>query len=66
MTKFAMLEGEWQSSISMNWWWLRSPGNRQSSAVTVDDNGSLDTLGDDVGFSSNGVRPALWVEINNK
>ena len=50
-----------------NWWWLRSPGHYSHGAASVDDVGSVGTLGISVKYA-NGLRPALRVsssEISN-
>lgn len=43
------------------WWWLRSPGDSQSSAIRVHYFGYLDENGPNV-RGDYGVRPALWVK----
>ncbi len=45
------------------WWWLRSPGKDQKYAANVDYGGDIDFYGSDA-QAVNGVRPALWVDIN--
>ncbi len=40
------------------WWWLRSPGDYQKCAASVDNDGSLGDDGNGV-RNGNGVRPAL-------
>ncbi|MDR0848876.1 MAG: DUF6273 domain-containing protein [Propionibacteriaceae bacterium] len=55
---------------SAGWWWLRSPGYRQSRAALVHGDGGVDDSGyavyDDGGLG-NGVggcvRPALWLDL---
>ncbi len=44
-------------------WWLRSPAGRQSSALDVIANGSLD--GAPVNFEKVSVRPALWMNLES-
>ena len=44
-----------------SWWRLRSPGDSQDLASSVDNYGYVDTYGVDVLNFSNGVRPALWI-----
>ena len=45
------------------WWWLRSIGYSDECAVCVNYNGWIDHNGDVVCVSGNGVRPALWINI---
>ena len=45
-----------------SWWWLRSPGDDQNRAATVNDVGDVNDF--PVDFAS-GVRPACWVDISN-
>ena len=45
------------------WWWLRSPGYSQDSAVLVDLDGSLS--GRYVYLDGGCVRPALWVNLES-
>ncbi len=47
-------------------WWLRTPGNYNHSAITVDINGYADEFGLDV-FSCNcSVRPAIWIYLGSQ
>ncbi|MDR1135438.1 MAG: DUF6273 domain-containing protein [Clostridiales Family XIII bacterium] len=46
------------------WWWLRSPGDGNSGAAGVDDDGSLGMLGATVTDEEGGVRPALWLNLS--
>ena len=46
-------------------WWLRSPGINSSSAVHVDDSGDVFSCGLPVIDSRIGVRPALWINLDN-
>ena len=45
------------------WWWLRSPGYDPNNAAHVYINGKVITLGIDVYHGTDGVRPALWINI---
>ena len=45
------------------WWWLRSPGNRQECAVTVDYIGSF--YNRDHYWDMGCVRPALWISTES-
>ena len=47
------------------WWWLRSPGNPNTSAVRVGDGGSVTVTGGSVRTLSGGVRPAFWLNLKS-
>ena len=44
-------------------WWLRSPGNAQNCAAGVYDDGSLNAIYVNYGYSC--VRPALWMNLDS-
>ncbi|MDR0848866.1 MAG: DUF6273 domain-containing protein [Propionibacteriaceae bacterium] len=44
-------------------WWLRSPGSYQIRAAFVIASGYVDNLGAYVGDEGGGVRPALWLDL---
>ena len=44
------------------WWWLRSPGANPDDAVMIDRDGSIVFAGDHV-RATQGMRPALWIEL---
>ena len=46
---------------SASWWWLRSPGFIPNNAANVSAHGRLYLNGYRVGWSGDGVRPALWL-----
>ena len=48
---------------SASWWWLRSPGYDTRTASSVYDDGNLYMDGNNVYSLSNGVRPALWLNL---
>ena len=61
-TDYAMWNGADANSKHHCRWWLRSPGNNQSSVMYVDYDGFLSHNGvDDDGI---GVRPALWIYVD--
>ena len=68
-TAYAIKQGAHTSSnktedgVAAGWWWLRSPGDYQRSAVNVDADGSLNYYGVDVDSLS--VRPALWINLES-
>ena len=55
-------DSQYSWAVGNSWWWLRSPGNNQSTAAGVSHDGYLNTVGHYVDDSGLGVRPALWVE----
>ncbi len=44
-------------------WWLRNPGYNNGRAMDVDKDGSIDSYGNFVVYSYNGVRPAMWIKV---
>lgn len=46
----------------VDWWWLRSPGDRSDHAAYVCCGGSVDNYGGYVSVNSNGVRPVLTIK----
>ncbi len=71
-TEFAVSQGtELSYTYKVNgkatcWWWLRSPGNISRSAAGVSSGGAVDYIGNNVNIDHVAVRPALWVNLNNK
>ena len=47
------------------WWWLRSPGDYQGCAASVNYFGSVYFYGDLVYYDSGCVRPALWINLDS-
>ena len=52
------------SGAATCWWWLRSPGDDQSSAAYVYFGGDVFELGNYVFSGLNAVRPAMWISID--
>ncbi|MDR1465007.1 MAG: DUF6273 domain-containing protein [Oscillospiraceae bacterium] len=50
---------------NFHWWWLRSPGDDPDRAAFVDSGGAVLLYGNDVLYSSGGVRPALWLNLES-
>jgi serine/threonine protein kinase len=46
------------------WWWLRSPGISDTNAAYVLSNGVLDVGGSNIDDAEGGVRPALWIKVD--
>lgn len=71
-TAYAKAQGAYTSDIYKTasgaatcWWWLRSPGDNQSSAATVNHDGSVYYLGYFVSYAHDAVRPALWINLDS-
>ena len=71
-TAYAEVRGAWTSEINTVggeaacWWWLRSPGSDSISAADVFLDGDVDEDGIYVGNSDSGVRPALWIDLDDR
>ena len=69
-TEYAISNGAWTSDSDTKggkatcWWWLRSPGFDQISAVCVNLDGSVFRFGYRVRSDVSAVRPALWISID--
>lgn len=65
-TDYAIAKGAYTDDSSIEWWWLRSPGNTFNSqnAVVVRTYGGIDKGGFYVNDSKGFVRPALWLDMN--
>lgn len=71
-TAYAKAQGAYTSDIYKTasgaatcWWWLRSPGDRQTYAAYVHNDGSVDYPGDAVSLVIDAVRPALWINLDS-
>lgn len=64
-TDYAVANGAGKLWGGYSFWWLRSPGDRQSNAATVDYNGVIGERGCYVKYSCPAVRPALWIDLNS-
>ena len=62
-TKYVLQQGAFVTVDGYCWWWLRSPGDDQSSAAYINGSGWVDTIGDDVNCDDECVRPALWINL---
>ena len=69
--KYGLLDDEMKAcensdfSKKVSWWWLRSPGDYGFSAAGVDDDGGVYRIGYNVDYSSDGVRPALHLNLQS-
>ena len=61
----AYTSGETKGGAATCWWWLRSPGYNQSLAAAVAGGGSVRYDGHHVDRSYDGVRPALWINLDS-
>ena len=57
--------GKSDFSKTVSWWWLRSPGRNSFSAAEVDCCGWILRGGVDVCYDSDGVRPALHLNLSS-
>ena len=64
-TAFATGRGAWTSDAGNGAWWLRSPGDTDDSAAVVDYDGYLGYTGIVVVGDSDGVRPALYLNLSS-
>lgn len=53
-----------QSIDPANWWWLRSRGGSENTAMIVTDTGLFSSSGDEVNFTGDGIRPAITVDLD--
>jgi len=51
------------TSGTVSWWWLRSPGLLSNGAAGVNDGGGVYVFGVGVSLDDGGVRPALWMNL---
>lgn len=65
-TAYAMDSELWTSSENYAVWWLRSPGYTSYAAADVNGNGAVTEYGNVVCSTTLGVRPALWVKIEEE
>lgn len=45
------------------WWWLRTPGEQQNFAASINSDGSFDIAGSIDSGDRGSVRPAMWITI---
>ncbi len=71
-TLYAKAQGAWTKDEYKTpegkptcWWWLRTPGEDQQNAANIYRDGPVDYKGDYVNFEEDGVRPAMWIKVNN-
>jgi hypothetical protein len=66
-TAYAMSNGAAVSEADgTTWWWLRSTGRDNQSAVYVHYNGSVRVGGGEVDNYSRGVRPCMWITVEDE
>ncbi len=54
-----------KKGYDVRWWWLRSPGERGSSAAFVDGYGDITQSGSSVRDNRVAVRPAFWLNLSS-
>lgn len=57
--------GEWGDGKITCYWWLRSPGMSENFASRFDDIACVDSCNSRVNLKETGVRPAIWVNIDD-
>lgn len=53
-------------AINAGWWWLRTTGADLDEAMDVKTDGTVRTTGHLVGEEHDGVRPAMWIQIEGE
>ena len=53
-----------ENDDTYNWWWLRTPGKMIGDIASVASSGTIDEWGDNCYSDCNGVRPAMWVDVD--
>ena len=64
-TEYAEKSGVYVNEEKAAWWWLRSPGTYSDDAAVVGNDGWVDGNGDSVHINSDGVRPALYLNLQS-
>lgn len=62
-TEWAENKEIWINDAGGCWWWLRSPGKPEYSAVSVYGDGDINLWGDGVSIDRICVRPALYMKL---
>lgn len=64
-TNYARAKGAFCDSETYDaYWWLRTPGYTNESAMYVTKTGSLDELGCAIDLTDRSLRPAIWVDLD--
>ncbi len=64
-TKYAAAKGTYNNGDAGCWWWLRAPYKSYESFLCVSYYGDVGDTHSGVNDNKCGVRPAMWVSINN-
>ena len=62
-TKYAKAKGAYVDGNGKSWWWLRTPGSKNSSAAIVLSVGYVSNVGHVVLDPSDLVRPVFWLNL---
>jgi hypothetical protein len=62
LLRYASGREAWNSGVG--WWWLRSPGGSRMRAAYVGEDGNIDANGLALYFGFCGVRPAVWLSLD--
>ena len=63
-TDYAIGQGAWTNEDNECWWWLRTIGYPQNCAADIYSKGGYNCAGSNVEEKFDGVRPALWIELD--
>lgn len=64
-TSQALLDGvNMSTSYGTTWWWIRTPGNVEDTAMVVTPRGEISEFGHDVISGTGGVRLAIWIDLS--
>lgn len=64
-TDYAVANGAYKSNDNVCWWWLRSPGDIQSTVAFINYDGSVYKFGNSAYRDyDDAVRPAMWITID--
>lgn len=62
-TSYAVERGAFlNKTTNGGWWWLRTPGDSENTAASVNSDGSVDSNGSAVNGLKGMVRPVMWVD----
>ena len=65
-TEYALACGVTEYDNGCTWWWLRSPGAYENTAIGVYPTGEIALGGDYVSCGTDSVRPAMWIDFGKE
>ena len=60
-TTYASGMGVYKGNNGCCFWWLRTPGYSSQIAASIKDDGSINSIGNDVANSALGISPVIWI-----